>query len=400
MLHIEKEYELTHSRWTPTSWKNFPISQTVEYKNNSDLKYVCQVLNSKNELILMNEILILKEAFKKAAKNNELFFLQMGDCAERFQDSSDETTEQKYNFLIYFAKFLEDSLQKTVLPIGRIAGQYAKPRTENYEFKGQIKYPTFRGDLIHSYELTEKSREFNALRFLDGYECSYKILKKIKSFNHSLFTSHEALELNYESSLTRWCPKEYCYFNSSAHFVWLGERTKNLNGAHVEFLRGIANPIGIKIGPHFQVKEIVELIHTLNPEKEIGKIILITRLGIDFSKYQLQKLIENIQQSKLNVLWFVDPMHGNTIKIPENYKTRFLDDICTELFNTIQVHRNLGTFLSGIHLESTHENIIECYQNQKNLNDFFNPSHYTSHCDPRLNHSQTKTTLEFIAQYL
>lgn len=400
MINSPAALENDTTNWSPLSWKYCPRQQQVFFKNQHVLEQVWGELSAKPSIVTFEEINLLRRALSSATRDFETFFLQIGDCAERFLDATDEITTQKCLFYEKCASLLSEQLHKNVTVIGRIAGQFAKPRSETSETCGKIHIPVYRGDLYHDHDFNPVARKTDPNRFLVGYDFSQKICEKIRKDFPEIYTSHEALELDYESALIRRSAIQNSYFSSSGHFLWLGERTRQLGGAHVEFLRGIHNPIGIKIGPHFSLPDTILLIKILNPKNELGKIVLITRLGYQNVAGQLPQLIQSIKKEKLAAAWFVDPMHGNTQKNNDGQKFRVIGDILDEVFETQRIHQQFGTRLSGIHLESTFENVFECQDNQNFNRTSLQNECYTSYCDPRLNHDQTLQVLKNCSRWL
>lgn len=428
-------------QWSLSSWTNYSYEQSVEYPDNKDLVSVCDELKVLPPLVSSGEIKKLKNLVKNAGMG-EAFILQGGDCAETFKECRSQIISNKLKILLQMSLILIHGIRKPVIRIGRIAGQYAKPRSKNFETIGNISLPTYRGDIINSPEFSVHARTPNAKLLLQGYHHSAMTINFIRALlsggfadlhhphrwdlsfvEHSLqkaeyhsilhsignsldflkaidglensnlnyvdfYTSHEALHLHYEQALTRTLNDNKNYLMST-HFPWVGMRTANLNSAHIEFLRGIENPVGIKIGPNTDIATLIELINILNPENEAGKIVLITRLGADKINKVLPKLIKNIMDTKFFVTWICDPMHGNTETTEDGIKTRHFDNIISELNQALLIHDEMNSFLGGVHFELTGENVTECIGGARGLNKENLKEAYTSLVDPRLNYEQS-----------
>lgn len=375
--------------WHPESWKFCFQKQIPNYKNELSLKYSMNYLKKSEKIVLDQEIIDLKNLYSQAEKGN-LFVLQAGDCAETFESCNFDDVKNRIDHLEYLCSLLEENIKKKVVLIGRIAGQYAKPRTEQFEFKNNSKILSYRGDIINSINYSEADRSPDPKRLITAYEKSKQTvnwINKIKKSN--LFISHEALLLHYESSLTHYSSFTKDWLDYSAHTLWLGERTREINGAHVEFLKGIGNHIGIKIGPNAKPSEVVELLLLLNPRNSPGKISLITRFGDSPVLENLSEIIFSIQKKQLNVTWISDPMHGNSFKSHTGYKTRNFTNILNELKNTLEIHKKMNSILAGVHLELTYNNVTECTGGECNLQEQDLHLRYETYCDPRLNRSQS-----------
>lgn len=372
--------------WTPSSWKNFPALQQPVYTDENELRACLAQLEKASPLVHLHDIQQLKRHIARAGRGQE-FLLQAGDCAERFKDCHSSIIINKINFILQIKNLIKEKIGKTVVPIGRIAGQYAKPRSFETETKNLITLPSFKGDIIHSSEFNYEARKTNPHYMLTAYSKASKTLDYIQTLRPSFYISHEALLLCYESALTRF--NNDTYYNSSAHMLWLGERTRNLNGAHVEYLRGIQNPIGIKMSHKITNSELLQLIYILNPNKEEGKIILIPRLGHDNVEEHLSRFIQTIKQAKLPVTWMCDPMHGNSEMTANGIKTRQFDNILAELFYSVEIHKKFGTIFGGVHLETSEEDVTECLGGQQKIQPQDLEKNYQSACDPRLNPQQS-----------
>jgi len=421
---------LFYLNWNPSSWYQYPSLQMPSYDNFEKLHQVKQNLRQKNPLVFAGEIRTLKEQLKLAEEGKQFIF-QAGPCMEEIQDQQIQQIKNLFTLMIQSSLIISFGLEKRVIRIGRIAGQYAKPRSEMYETDGQL---TYRGDIIHSLE----NRYPDPSKMLEAYYHSVSTLNAIRSFAksgdldlqninqwiyplteyqyypykhfqesvrksvqfirncgiydyHALFrepdfyTSHEALLLHYEEAMTRQDSVTQKYYNCGAHTVWLGERTRE-SKAHIEYLRGIENPIGIKIGPNVNSEKLRSLIEILNPNNESGKIMLIFRLGSEKIYPVLTKIIDEIQSHQLNVLYMCDPCHANTKKI-KGKKTRFLFMIQDEVLKFFEICQSKHIIPSGVHLEISGDNVTECIGLNVNHNDL--ELNYQSLVDPRLNALQT-----------
>ena len=426
--------------WSPQSWKSKKIYQPIDYQNIEELNKVTQELSKCTPLIFAGEADELKKNIIKAS-NGEAFILMGGDCAETFREFSVQNVMNTYRVLLQMTLIFMYGMSKPVVKIGRMAGQFAKPRSEIYETINEITLPSYRGDIVNLEPFDKISREPDPQLMIKGYSQSvqtmnliralsqggYANIERLKDWNLNFvkdnnsnynyeelsnnvkkainffkaigldkieetrkadfYTAHESLLLPYESALTRKDSISGNYYDCSSHMIWIGERTRSLDSAHVEFARGIQNPVGIKISEKYNLSELESLIRLLNPNNIIGKIVLITRMG-DKINSGLPPLVYMIKRRHLNVAWVSDPMHGNTIKLNNGIKTRYIESIKKEykFFNDYLKSSNI--FPAGIHLEMTGRNITECiYENMTdNLDDMIN--NYESSCDPRLSESQ------------
>lgn len=440
----------TQLSWTPNSWMQFPAQQLPRYPDDVEFKRVVQQLEQRPPLVHPSEISKLKSLIGEAGQGRR-FVVQAGECAERFVDCQSDVISEKLKMLLQASLIAAHGLRRPVVAIGRLAGQFGKPRSDDLETRDGLTLPSYRGDIINGFEFSPAARRPDPHRMLDAYQCACATLNWMRALNESglsevsqlrrwslhqdrgtdpslfdeirdrledavafldvwtqdhplavhhyrqpVFTSHEALLLPYESALTRFDEDLSAYFNLAAHFLWLGERTRDLDGAHVEYLRGIANPIGIKVGPTTAPAELVELVRTLNPLNEWGRITLITRLGAKCVGDILPELIQTIRAAGLRLTWACDPMHGNIVRMSDGLKTRYFDNIMSEVLVSQRIHHELGSWLGGVHLEMTAEDVTECVggnvgvqENHLNLN-------YQSYCDPRLNYGQS---LEFMLRF-
>lgn len=428
--------------WTPESWKNKPVKQLPNYPDAQKLSKAYSDLKQLPPLVTSWEIEALKEKLALVSAGKQ-FLLQGGDCAETFADCKSPKIVNMLKVLLQMSFILIHEMGIPVLRVGRIAGQYAKPRSRDTELINGQDIPNYRGDLINGFEATAEARTPNPERLIEGYHKAGMTLNFLRALadegfadlhypeqweldfmrnNHfykdyeamvnsitkavklvdaitpnnfanfqrvDFYTSHEALNLYYDSAQTRQVPRKDGFFNLSAHMVWVGNRTRDLDGAHVEYLKGIQNPIGIKVGPPFEVDETIRLIETLNPKNEDGKIVLISRFGKDKINDQLPPFIRAVQKAGLSVVWSSDPMHGNTFATGSDIKTRNFDHIMDELRSAFAIHRAEGTYLGGVHLELTGDNVTECVGGAKGLGEDGLDQNYESFCDPRLNYEQS-----------
>ena len=429
-------------KWQKNSWRELKISQQPIYSDKGLLKLIEDKIEKLPPLVFAGEVRSLKEKLKKVALG-EAFLLQGGDCAESFSDFSANNLRDSFKVLLQMSAVLTYATSLPVVKIGRMAGQFAKPRSDDYEVKDGIKLPSYRGDIINDISFNEKSRTPNPNRLLDAYSQSAYALNLIRAFasggfadlekvhNWNLdfvkrstknkyfelansitdalnfmkacgfnkdnvpefkqvdfYTSHEALLLNYEQALTREDSFNGGWYDCSAHMLWIGERTRGLDEAHVEYMRGIENPIGIKIGPSVEEDYLIDLLNTLNPDNELGRVTLITRMGSDNIFNKLPSLIKKVKKSKKNVVWSCDPMHANTFKSSTGYKTRSFDKILNEIEAFFKVHHQENSFPGGIHLEITGLDVTECIGGSQKIKEENLSDRYHTHCDPRLNASQ------------
>lgn len=426
--------------WSPISWQEYPYLQAATYADQGQLNKVVEQLSILPPLVTSGEVNHLKQEIARAGRG-EAFILQGGDCAESFQDCRSEVISNKLKIILQMSLILLHGLRKPIIRIGRIAGQYAKPRSSDFETLDGLTLPSYRGDLINSPEFTSSAREPNPKLLLQAYNCSavtlnfiralleggfadlhhprrwdlrfvehskqkkeyqelvhsiedvldfLKAIDGIRSSNLSkvdFYTSHEALHLHYEQALTRQI-KGDCY-NLSTHLPWVGMRTAQIDGAHLEFLRGIQNPIGIKIGPSATPEWLTEVLALTNPQKEEGRLLLFTRLGTKNIASLLPPLIEAVKKTKIPVTWSCDPMHGNTETTADGTKTRHFDRILEELKQALEIHQAMGSYLGGVHFELTGDNVTECIGGARGLAADDLKTAYRSLVDPRLNYEQS-----------
>lgn len=428
-------------KWSPTSWLQYPYEQAATYPDEAKLARVVEQLSHLPPLVSSGEIKTLKQAIAQAGRG-EAFILQGGDCAESFNDCRAKIINNKLKILLQMSLVLIYGMRKPVIRIGRIAGQYAKPRSSDVETIDGVTLPSYRGDLVNCPDFTAKARVPNPKLMLQGYSCaamtlnyirallaggfanlhhpqrwnldfvkhsaqaeeyhtivdaiadSLDFLESIDSLSNSnlnkvdFYTSHEALHLHYEQALTHRTPDD-AYYDLSTHLPWIGMRTAKLDSAHIEFLRGIQNPIGIKVGPSATPEWITALLEKLNPEREEGRILLISRLGANGINQFLPPLIKAVQATNIPVTWSCDPMHGNTETTSNGTKTRHFDNILSELQQALKIHRAMDSYLGGVHFELTGDNVTECIGGARGLGADDLGEAYQSLVDPRLNYEQS-----------
>ncbi len=438
-----------------SSWRQFPVQQQPTYPDLVRLSEVEKQLRGYPPLVFAQEIRDLKHNLA-GISDGKGFLLQGGDCAESFSDFNANSIRDTFKVLLQMAVVLTFGGRRPVTKIARMAGQFAKPRSADLETIKNISLPSYRGDIINGAGFDESSRMPNPNRMLDAYHQSASTLNLLRAFAQGgladlhqvngwnmsfaesnpnklrylkmseriedalsfmevlginsqtapsiretqLFTSHEALLLNYEEALSRTDSFTGNRYNCGAHFVWIGERTRQLDHAHIEFFKQIDNPVGVKIGPTTKPDDLIRLIDALNPQNQAGRLTLITRMGADVLADKLPRLIQAVQKNGRNVVWSSDPMHGNTVKSNSGYKTRQFDDILRELKQFFAVHRSEGSYPGGIHLEMTGEHVTECTGGTCQILDSDLSKRYLTQCDPRLNGDQVLELAYIIADSL
>ena len=452
----------SRNEWTPSAWTKKPIKQEVIYEDRTAVQKALAKLERSPPIVTPTEIINLRKGLRDVALGNA-FLLQGGDCAELFDYCEQNTIESKIKLLLQMSLVLIWGMNKKVVRIGRMAGQFAKPRSSPTEMYEGHEIPSFRGDILNGYAVEDRivdpdrlvqayfhsATTFNFIRaslssgFADlhkpldwelGHVKDEKILAEYTRIVESiigslrfmktvgadaassaletvdLYTSHEALLLEYEQSLTRLLPNPPAYasmieqsstsgtpnpsppaksyYNTSAHFLWIGDRTRQLTGAHIEYIRGIENPIGIKVGPSLDPVELVRLLEVVNPNRHVGKVTLITRFGEHKIASLLPVHIRAVRKSGHIVVWQCDPMHGNTLSTPSGVKTRKFSAILSEVSSALRIHKEEGSALNGVHLELTGEAVTECVGGSEGLTEEDLNLNYTTYCDPRLNEKQ------------
>ncbi len=444
------------NNWKPNSWRDFPIKQQPTYEDLKKLTKIEKELATYPPLIFAEEARTLKSRLADVA-NGKAFLLQGGDCAESFKAFDAGNIKSLFQVMMQMAVVMTFSGEKPVVKVGRIAGQFAKPRSSDFETVNGVKYPSYRGDIVNDIEADIKARTPNPKKLLKAYNQSAATLNLLRAFarggmadlhkvhswnlnymkNHKLgemyeelaskisdslkfmescgitventpalretilYTSHEALLLNYEEALTRKDSLTGDWYDCSAHMLWIGDRTRGLDDAHLEFFRGIKNPIGCKVGPSMQEDELIKLIDKLNPENEAGRLNLIVRMGASKIADHFPNLLKRVEAEGKKVVWSSDPMHGNVEKTDNGYKTRDFDNILSEVKQFFQIHKAQGSVAGGIHLEMTGQDVTECTGSTSSaitadgLSD-----RYHTQCDPRLNADQALELAFMIADTL
>jgi 3-deoxy-7-phosphoheptulonate synthase len=399
--------------WSPQSWRAMPATQLPTYPEPQALLEVEKRLSEYPPLVFTGETQLLKARLAEVAQG-KAFLLQGGDCAESFEEFSVKSIRDNFRVLLQMANILSASTKKPIVKVGRIAGQFAKPRSSLLETRNGVTLPAYRGDLINSFEFTPQARIPDPTRMDKAYFQSAATLSLLRAFSQEshpevhgpeaqpieFFTSHEALLLPYEEALTRPSASDEAgdeshlssqkhWYAGSAHMLWVGERTRQLGGAHVEFARGIENPLGLKCGPEMTADELLRLIDVLNPKNEPGRLTLVTRLGKDKVEAKLPLLIRAVQGAGRTVAWCCDPMHGNTMMTANGYKTRVFEHVLFEAKKFFEVHRQEGTYGGGVHFEQTAKDVTECIGGSPAIREEqLTEGLYETLCDPRLNASQ------------
>lgn len=428
--------------WAPDSWRGRPALQMPTYPDAAALKAALDELARLPPLVTSWEIFALKKQLAQAQEGKR-FLLQGGDCAESFSDCQSGLISNRLKVLLQMSLVLVHGLQLPVVRVGRFAGQYAKPRSTDMETRGEITLPSYRGDLVNGPEFSAAARMADPQRMIRAHSRSAMTMNFVRALIdggfadlhhpeywnlnwvgysplaaeyqqmvadiggavrfmetlagvevHNLnridfYTSHEALLLPYEQALTRQVPRQRGWFNLSTHYPWIGMRTAALDGAHVEYLRGVRNPIAIKIGPSVQPDQLLRLIDVLNPDDEPGRLSFIHRMGAAQIADKLPALLEAVKRDGRRVLWVCDAMHGNTESTSNGFKTRRFDNIRSEVEQSFELHAAAGTRLGGVHLELTGEDVTECTGGARELTDIDLERAYRSSVDPRLNYEQS-----------
>jgi len=434
---------VTHNGWTKAGWKNYVALQQPKWPDKKSLEKVTRDLALLPPLVFAGEIRTLKDLLAKASKG-EAFLLQGGDCSEDFSQVTAPTIRETLKVLLQMAVVMTYAGGKPTIKMGRIAGQFAKPRSSDTELVDGVELPSYRGDMVNKNSPTLKDRTPNPKYMLKGYYLAastlnllraftrggYAALDRVQAWNQEfvvqspmgrsynrlagqidqairfmntigiptdipqvnqtqIFTSHEALLLPYEEALTRIDSTTGDWYDCSAHLLWIGERTRQIDGAHVEFLKGVLNPIGVKIGPDHDIDNIKLLIETLNPENEPGRLTLITRMGCHTIEKKLAPLLREVKKEGVHIVWSCDPMHANTYTSDSGHKTRNFNDILKEITRFFEIHWAEGTIPGGVHLEMTGKNVTECLGGARNIVSEELHNRYDTTCDPRLNAEQS-----------
>jgi len=441
------------SAWSPESWRGKPIQQQPQYPDATHLARVEQTLAGYPPLVFAGEARELRRQFAEVTQGRA-FLLQGGDCAESFAEFSAAKIRDTFKVLLQMAIVMTFAAGCPVVKVGRMAGQFAKPRSANDETLGGVTLPAYRGDIVNGIEFDAASRVPDPERLLQAYHQATASLNLLRAFAQggfadvhqvhqwnldfiansalsekyhqlatridetlafmravgmdsapqlrevSFFTAHEALLLGYEQAFVRQDSLTGRWYDCSAHMLWIGDRTRQLDGAHVEFMRGIENPIGVKVGPSMDPDELIRLIDILNPDNDPGRLNLIVRMGADKVEAHFPHLLRKVKEEGRQVLWSSDPMHGNTIKASSGYKTRDFAQILSEVKQFFQVHRAEGTVAGGIHIEMTGQNVTECIGGSRPITEAGLSDRYHTHCDPRMNADQSLELAFMIAETL
>ena len=443
------------SNWNPNSWTNFAADQQPDWPDDNELNAVLKEISELPPLVFAGEARTLKSKLARVC-NGEALLLQAGDCAESFSALSANSIRDKLKVILQMAVALTYSTGLPVVKVGRIAGQFAKPRSSPTETKDDVELPSFRGHIVNDTDFNAGARTANPKRLLMAYNQSSATLNLLRAFTsggfadltqvHSwnqqfvanspagaqykeiadgitnalafmracgitsedhpalhevdFYTSHEALLLGYEEALTRNDSMSGDWYDCSAHMLWIGERTRQLDGAHIEFLRGVENPLGCKLGPTATTEDAIKLCEILNPKQIPGRLTFITRMGASVIDNKLPELVGAVQDSDHPVVWACDPMHGNTYTAESGLKTRNFSDVIDETKKFFHIHRSIGTWAGGIHVELTGDNVTECVGGAENLSDDDLALRYETMCDPRLNASQSLELAFHVAEEL
>ncbi|MFM8266490.1 MAG: class II 3-deoxy-7-phosphoheptulonate synthase [Ilumatobacteraceae bacterium] len=441
--------------WNPASWQAFPALQQPEWPDQGDLERALKQIASYPPLVFAGEARSLQASLGQVAAGNA-FLLQAGDCAESFEEFSAVNIREKLRVILQMAVVLTYSLGVPVVKVGRIAGQFAKPRSSPVERVGDVELPSFRGHIVNGDAATEAARIPSADRLVQAYNQSAATLNLLRAFTKGgfadlsrvhawtqefvasspegqryeqlaseidralrfmracgidtedthplhetdMYTSHEALLLGYEEALTRQDSLTGAWYDCSAHMLWIGERTRQLDGAHIEFLRGVGNPVGCKVGPSTDAAFVLELCERLNPSRIPGRLTLISRMGADKVEDALRPLLRAVRDSGHPVVWACDPMHGNTVTSTTGRKTRTFESICAEIDGFVRAHRTEGTWPGGIHVELTGDDVTECTGGSDDILEGQLDDAYQTVCDPRLNGRQSLDLAFHVAEML
>jgi 3-deoxy-7-phosphoheptulonate synthase len=390
------------------AWRARPITQQPQWPDPERVTEVSSQLAEMPPLVPISEIDALRERLASVASGNS-FLLQGGDCAETFAAATAENIRLRVDTVLQMAVVLNHRAEMPVVTMGRMAGQFAKPRSSDTETRGGVTLPAYRGDVVNGYDFTQATRTPDPARLLRGYEMAASTLDVIRNVTKSgfadlreveFFTGHEGLLMDYEAPLTRRDEQSGKLYSTSAHFLWIGERTRNLDGAHVEYFASIRNPIGVKLGPSTTPADVLALIDKLDPSREPGRLTFITRMGAGAIATALPPLLEAVNASDATPLWVCDPMHGNGITTPTGYKTRRFDDVTAEVRGFFAAHRAAGTFPGGLHVELTGDDVTECLGGAERIDEAALATRYESLCDPRLNHLQSLELAFLVAEEL
>ncbi len=433
------------------AWRDLPIKQQPDWGDAEAVSRVTAELSKLPPLVFAGEVDQLKDRLAQVAAGNA-FLLQGGDCAETFDGATADRIRNRVKTILQMAVVLTYAAAMPIVKMGRMAGQFAKPRSSDHETRDGVTLPAYRGDIVNGYEFTAESRQADPKRILQGYHTAASTLNLIRAFTqggfadlrevHSwnrgfaenpankryetvareidraikfmaaagadfdslkrveFYSSHEGLLMDYERPMTRIDSRTGNPYNTSAHFVWIGERTRDLDGAHIDFFSRISNPIGIKLGPSTTPEMVHRLIDILDPQRTPGRLTFITRMGSGVIRDVLPPLLAAVKESDALPVWVSDPMHGNGITTPNGYKTRRFDDVVDEVKGFFEAHRQVDTFPGGIHVELTGDDVTECLGGSEMIDEETLASRYESLCDPRLNHKQSLELAFLVAEEL
>lgn len=433
------------------AWRALPIKQQPTWDDLDEVRAVTDELSKLPPLVFAGEVDMLKARLARAARG-DAFLLQGGDCAETFDGATADKIRNRVKTILQMAVVLTYGASMPIVKMGRMAGQFAKPRSSDFETRGDVTLPAYRGDIVNGYDFTPESRRADPQRMVKGYHTSASTLNLIRAFTqggfadlrevHSwnkgfaenpankryeklageidkaikfmaaaganfdeltrveFFASHEGLLMDYERPLTRIDSRTGLAYDTSTHFVWVGERTRELDGAHVDFFSRIQNPIGVKLGPSTTPDDVLRLIDKLDPHREPGRLTFITRMGAGKIRDALPPLLEAAKASDALPLWITDPMHGNGLTTPNGFKTRRFDDVVDEVKGFFEAHRDAGTFPGGLHVELTGDDVTECLGGAEMIDENTLATRYESLCDPRLNHKQSLELAFLVAEEL
>jgi 3-deoxy-7-phosphoheptulonate synthase len=432
-------------------YRKLAAAQQPSWPDEARLEAVKQQLAAQPPLVFAGEVDNLRDRIARAAAG-KAFLLQGGDCAETFVDATADRIRNRIKTVLQMAVVLMYGSSMPVIKMGRMAGQFAKPRSSDTEIRGDLTLPAYRGDAVNGYDFTPESRQANPERLLQAYQTSVSTLNLIRAFTtggfadlrqvHTwnkgfidnpankryetmaseidramrfmeacgvdsaelrateFFVSHEGLLFDYERPLTRIDSRTGLPYVTSGHFIWIGERTRQLDGAHVDFFARVRNPLGLKIGPNASADDVLRLIEKLDPEREPGRLTIITRMGAGKIREVLPGIVSAVQASGANPLWITDPMHGNGITTKNGYKSRQFDDVLDEVRGFFEVHRAIGTHPGGLHVELTGDDVAECLGGSEMIDEATLEQRYESVCDPRLNHKQSLELAFLVAEEL
>jgi 3-deoxy-7-phosphoheptulonate synthase len=432
-------------------WRTLEVKQQPQWPDTDAVRAASAEIATLPPLVFAGEVDILRDRLARAAAGGA-FLLQGGDCAETFAGATAEAIRNRVKTILQMAVVLTYGASMPVIKMGRMAGQFAKPRSSETETRGGLTLPAYRGDIVNGYDFTPQSRTADPARLVKGYHTAASTLNLIRAFTQGgfadlrqvhdwnkgftsnpanqryeqlardidraikfmeaaganfdelkrveFYTAHESLLMDYERPMTRIDSRTGTPYNTSAHFVWIGERTRALDGAHVDFLSRVRNPIGVKLGPSTTASQVHELIEKLDPTREPGRLTFITRMGADKIRDALPPLLESVKSSDALPLWVSDPMHGNGLTTPTGYKTRRFDDVVDEVKGFFESHRDAGTFPGGIHIELTGDDVTECLGGSEDIDEATLATRYESLCDPRLNHMQSLELAFLVAEEL